>query len=305
MLDQMGGADAARRMIAEQAGSAAAQRAMMDAMTTGARLSLAGLDEADVRALTAFYESDAARYVHRAVALGTANALAPRLAEVAASPFGVAAPPPAPPQTGVRYETVDIDDAPFLAELGAIRDRVVASDAARAVGVGGTVVLRLVIDEGGVVESAEVARSPDPRLSALVLDAVRGVRFTPHVLYGTPTRTPITYPFAFGGRPAPPADGVFELADTLPTPEGGLEGLQRRLEYPPSARDDGVEGVVVVQFVVDEGGAVTDAEVVRSPDPRLSEAALRAVRASRFTPGGQGERPVKVRMALPLTFRLR
>ena len=85
---------------------------------------------------------------------------------------------------------------------------------------------------------------------------------------------------------------------------GGMEELQRRVEYPRLAREAGIEGRVFVQFVVDERGNVVDPVVTRSPSDLLSEAALKAVRESRFQPGSQRGRPVKVRFALPVNFVL-
>ena len=98
---------------------------------------------------------------------------------------------------------------------------------------------------------------------------------------------------------------VVDFAEVQPELIGGLGGLQSRIEYPEMARRVGIEGQVVVQFVVDERGNVVDPVVLRSPNELLSEAALKAVRESRFTPGQQRGRPVKVRFAVPVTFRLR
>ncbi|MGB3542898.1 energy transducer TonB [Rubrivirga sp.] len=100
-------------------------------------------------------------------------------------------------------------------------------------------------------------------------------------------------------------DVVFTVAEVQPELIGGLAALQAAVEYPEFARRAGIEGQVVVQFVVDERGNVVDPVVLRSPNELLSEAALEAVRASRFTPGQQRGRPVKVRFAVPVTFRLR
>ena len=109
--------------------------------------------------------------------------------------------------------------------------------------------------------------------------------------------------------PAPPPSGgepeVYEVAEVQPELVGGLEALQEAVEYPESARREGVEGRVVVQFVVDEAGRVLDPVAVRSPDARLAEAAVEAVRRAAFRPGRQRGRPVKVRFSLPVTFRLR
>jgi TonB family protein len=108
--------------------------------------------------------------------------------------------------------------------------------------------------------------------------------------------------------PGPPPDvgpEVYEVAEVQPELVGGLEALQASLEYPESARREGVEGRVVVQFVVDEEGRVLDPVAVRSPDGRLAEAALEAVEAAAFRPGRRRGEPVKVRFSVPVTFRLR
>ncbi|WP_412067148.1 energy transducer TonB [Rubrivirga sp. IMCC43871] len=106
-------------------------------------------------------------------------------------------------------------------------------------------------------------------------------------------------------EPEPTEPEIFEVAEVQPVLQGGIEDLQRRVEYPEFARRAGIEGQVVVQFVVDERGNVVDPVAVRSPNELLSEAAIKAVRESRFTPGQQRGRPVKVRFAVPVTFRLR
>ncbi len=97
---------------------------------------------------------------------------------------------------------------------------------------------------------------------------------------------------------------VFDVAEVQPELIGGYESLADAIVYPEDARSEGVEGRVIVQFVVDTEGAVTEAVAVRSPDDRLTAAALAAVRDLRFTPGQVKGRPVPVRFSLPVTFRL-
>lgn len=94
---------------------------------------------------------------------------------------------------------------------------------------------------------------------------------------------------------------VIEIAPQL---IGGLERLQERVDSLGIAEPLDVQGTVFVQFIVDEQGRVVDPVVVRSPSELLSEAALKAVRESRFVPGQQRGRPVKVRYSLPVRFVL-
>jgi len=106
-------------------------------------------------------------------------------------------------------------------------------------------------------------------------------------------------------KPPPPlTSGFFEMVDQIPELIGGLEGLQNRLEYPASCRSAGIEGRVFVQLLVSKEGRQSDVRVVRGIGGGCDEAAVRAVEWSRFIPGRDDGKPVRVRMSLPITFRL-
>ena len=114
--------------------------------------------------------------------------------------------------------------------------------------------------------------------------------------------------------PPPPADpdeaDEDEIATFLPVEDmpqliGGTKALYERVHYPEMAKQAGLEGKVIVQFVVDREGRVQDPTVLRSIHTLLDEAALEAVRGLRFHPGKQRDRPVSVKMSLPIAFRLR
>lgn len=118
---------------------------------------------------------------------------------------------------------------------------------------------------------------------------------------------PTSDPAFVSGAPGdlePDEPNVFMVVEDPPRLIGGLTSLQERIVYPRVAQESGIEGRVFVEFIVNEEGDVQDAQVARSPDPILSEAALQAVRASQFTPGRQRGQTVKVRFALPIDFVL-
>lgn len=97
---------------------------------------------------------------------------------------------------------------------------------------------------------------------------------------------------------------TFVIVEQMPELVGGLAAIQQELRYPEIAKNAGIEGRVFVQFVVDERGRVVDPVVVRGIGGGCDEEALRAVRTVTFKPGRQQGEPVRVRMSLPITFRL-
>ena len=105
--------------------------------------------------------------------------------------------------------------------------------------------------------------------------------------------------------PAVPAASPARADTTMPELIGGLAALQQAVVYPRIQRAAGIEGRSILQFVVGEDGAPRDLEVARSSgDEALDAAALAAVERMRFRPGTVEGRPVPVRFAVPITFRL-
>ena len=85
---------------------------------------------------------------------------------------------------------------------------------------------------------------------------------------------------------------------------GGLGEIQKKIRYPEIARKAGVEGRVILQFIVDENGNVTEPAVVRGIGAGCDEEALRVVREAKFKPGKHRGKAVKVKMSLAITFKL-
>ncbi|WP_457651630.1 energy transducer TonB [Rhodocaloribacter sp.] len=102
-----------------------------------------------------------------------------------------------------------------------------------------------------------------------------------------------------------PEPEIFVVVEEMPVLIGGLRGLQAKIHYPEMAKKAGVQGRVIVQFVVNEQGDVENATVIRGIGGGADEEALRVISAAKFKPGKQRGRPVKVRMSLPILFKLR
>lgn len=104
-------------------------------------------------------------------------------------------------------------------------------------------------------------------------------------------------------------DEIFTIVEDQPTPEGGMAAfyqfVQKNLKYPAQARRMGIEGKVFVQFVVDKDGTLTEVKAVKGIGAGCDEEAVRVIEgAPKWKPGKQRGRSVKVRMILPITFKL-
>ena len=120
---------------------------------------------------------------------------------------------------------------------------------------------------------------------------------------------------AVAAPPPPPApkpevsNKVFDVVEEMPHFPGGVAALQAFLssntKYPVVAQENGVQGRVIVSFVVERDGSITDVKVVRSVDPSLDREASRVVKSMpRWSPGKQNGSTVRVKYTVPVVFRL-
>ncbi len=105
------------------------------------------------------------------------------------------------------------------------------------------------------------------------------------------------------------AEEIFTIVEDQPQPKGGMaafyEYIGKKLKYPAQARRMGIEGKVFVEFVVDKDGTITDVKAIKGIGAGCDEEAIRVIQSSpKWNAGKQRGRPVKVRMILPITFKL-
>lgn len=100
------------------------------------------------------------------------------------------------------------------------------------------------------------------------------------------------------------APTYFIAVEEMPEPIGGIAAIQSKIVYPDIAIRAGVEGKVYVLAFVNEEGMVTKTEVIKGIGAGCDEAALSAVKATRFKPGKQRGTPVKVQISIPVIFKL-
>ena len=112
--------------------------------------------------------------------------------------------------------------------------------------------------------------------------------------------------------PPPPADETDESAiifvpyDEPPEPIGGFAAIQSKLVYPEIARKAGIEGTVTVQARISDSGVVIDTRIlVPLGNSGCNEAAVAAIRAVRWNPAKQRDKPVTVWVSIPVRFKLK
>ena len=103
---------------------------------------------------------------------------------------------------------------------------------------------------------------------------------------------------------------AFVKVDKMPSFQDGdlftfRNWVMMRLRYPKAAYENGVQGRVLLSFVIERDGSLSNIKVLQTPHPSLSDEAVRVVKSSpKWSPGKQGDKIVRVKYTLPVEFRL-
>lgn len=107
--------------------------------------------------------------------------------------------------------------------------------------------------------------------------------------------------------PAADDNSVFEVVEQQPTFAAGNLGawLGANIRYPAVAEENGIQGQVICQFIVEKDGSISNVTVLRGADPSLDREAVRVIKSMpRWNPGKNGGQPVRVKFTLPIKFSL-
>lgn len=187
----------------------------------------------------------------------------------------------------------------------------------------GEVVVKIVVSETGDVESAEVV-SGNPVLGKAAISAVKKWKFQPYIRDGKPRKVSTTFPFdfAFGDRitdnpsrdaistDIPPGkdarDPSAGTTKRIQVDQGITQGLVlHRVEpiYPPAAREEGIQGTVVLAAIISKEGKIEGLRVISGPSA-LRDAAIGAVQQWRYRPYMIAGEPVEVDTQIVVNFAL-
>ena len=112
------------------------------------------------------------------------------------------------------------------------------------------------------------------------------------------------FDYSFSQQSVMDDEGVYLMCEKMPELIGGMDGLQKKIRYPLQAKTLGVQGVVYVQAIINEEGKVESHKLAKKLGAGCDEEAIRVLKKSKFKPGYDKGKPVKVRFTLPVFFRL-
>lgn len=157
-----------------------------------------------------------------------------------------------------------------------------------------------------------IQNPPPPKIIAPIINPIEDdvlVDKLPEVIF-QPEAEDLTEPIILEAPPIIEVpDEVVDFSEVMPEPTGGMsawnEYLSKNLKYPSAARRIGIEGTVYVSFVVEKTGEISNVQLVRGIGGGCDEEAIRVIEnAPIWKPGYQRSRPVKVRMRVPIRFKL-
>jgi TonB family protein len=247
-----------------------------------------------------------------------------------ASPQQAPPPPPLPvvnPDVAAQFPGGNAALMKFLA------DNVRYPIEAQQNGEEGRVTVQFLVNTRGGISSIQVVRGVSPSLDR---EAIRIVESMPNWIPGEHPRgqkvqSSFTLPIVFRLHPnsnvtpspndvvataqrpttaqQPQEEVIFQVIEKQPEFPGGQAALMKflsdNIQYPALALENNVQGRVVVQFVIQSTGEITDVEVVRGVSPSLDREAIRIVQAMpNWIPGEQRGQKVNTRYTLPIAFRL-
>lgn len=199
-------------------------------------------------------------------------------------------------------------------------------------GTQGRVIVQFIVQKDGSITDAIVARGVDPLLDKEALRVINSMpKWEPGKHKGEAVSVKYTVPVMFrlgeddtqkkkvkdkdgnvvgvGKQAQVDENGIHTVCDQMPTFPGGMaecmKFLSKNIDYPEDCEKAGVQGRVIVQFVVDKEGNITEPKVVRGIHESLDKEALRVIKMMpKWEPGKEDGKPVNVKYTVPIAFRV-
>ncbi|AYL98680.1 M56 family metallopeptidase [Mucilaginibacter celer] len=188
----------------------------------------------------------------------------------------------------------------------------------------GRVIITFIVEKNGALSNEKIVRGITDDLNNEALRVIAlSPKWKPGIQNGRPVRVQYSVPINFSLAPDDVAtidtvpgikgkitsDPVFTSVEQVPEFPGGIEAFGKflaiNLKYPKAARDNNVQGRVIITFIVEKDGSLTDMKVVRGIGSGCDEEAVRVLKLSpAWKCGTQNGHPVKVQYSVPISFKL-
>jgi TonB family protein len=219
------------------------------------------------------------------------------------------------------YLTADKMPEP-VGGIEAITKNVVYPNLAKQAGIQGKVFVTALVDEKGNVIETKILKGIGSGCDEAASKAISSVKFTPGIKDGKAVKVKITIPVMFKLSDKDKQEAieqnkkhekkikeafekdVYLSVDKMPEPVGGIEAIMSKIVYPKEAKEAGIQGKVFVAALIDESGNVAEASVQKGIGSGCDEAALAAIKTTKFTPGVLNNKNVKVKVFIPVMFKL-
>lgn len=169
---------------------------------------------------------------------------------------------------------------------------------------------RFLVNEEGEINKIQIIKSDFPEIDKKIANTIKEWNFESGLKDGQKVKFSLPWGFDpkdhIGKIPMKEdtEDTYFVAVDQMPEPLGGMQSIQEKILYPELAKRAGIEGRVFVLAFIDETGNVADAKVIRGIGAGCDEAALEAVKQTKFTPGRHQGQQIKVQITVPINFKL-
>ncbi len=162
----------------------------------------------------------------------------------------------------------------------------------------------LFINREGSVDKIFVIEAPNQEIVSMVSEKLMNLKFMPGEKDSKPVAS--RYKFHYNLYMGNPNVDVtyFVAVEQMPEPIGGIQSIAEKVKYPEIAKRAGIEGRVFVKAYIDTNGNVAKAEIIKGIGSGCDEAAIEAVKKSKFTPGEQRGKKVNVQVSIPILFKL-
>ncbi|MBI5726731.1 MAG: energy transducer TonB [Ignavibacteriales bacterium] len=197
------------------------------------------------------------------------------------------------------YVNADVMPEP-VGGMESVAAKIVYPELAKRAGIEGKVFVSFVVNEKGKVESPSILKSDNDIFNATALETVTSIAFKPGKVKGKPVKVKVVFPIAYKLADK----DKYPPNDEQPFPVGGMGSLMSKIVYPEEAKKNNVQGKVVMKAVIAEDGSIEKSEVIKSLGSGCDEAALKALKETKFTPAKKNGKPVRAEIAIPVMFKL-